>query len=249
MQGGCFLVAPRGRRMRAPLPAVDTNLSGFGGEETLAVSSWAQIPLDVVRGLPNSWPTSGFGIRPKLRPITGPLLTFVKPDEISEIYLLKKFKKYTSAHAFSKYTPAIRQHYYLTSDRSSLHFHWMAYEAPKIHRRRRAVKNSETTTHAVKEHLSPTLSSWEASTLSSWEDLYRLMEWPPSPLKLHVFSSMTRQWEERSSFDREGDTVASVEDALDRIRYKGLSSSLYIIGATLHTRKEHYTYTVTVLLQ
>ncbi|CAN6239941.1 unnamed protein product [Urochloa humidicola] len=40
---------------------------------------------------------------------------------------------------------------------------------------------------------------------------YRLMEWPPSPWQLNVFSSRTGQWEARS-FVREGDPVGSVEE-------------------------------------
>ncbi|CAN6268336.1 unnamed protein product [Urochloa humidicola] len=40
---------------------------------------------------------------------------------------------------------------------------------------------------------------------------YRLMEWPPSPWQLNVFSSRTGQWEARS-FVREGEPVGSVEE-------------------------------------
>ncbi|KAL6649702.1 hypothetical protein ACP70R_013926 [Stipagrostis hirtigluma subsp. patula] len=49
-------------------------------------------------------------------------------------------------------------------------------------------------------------------------DTYGLMEWPPSPCTLHVFSSSTRQWEERS-FVRDGEAVGTVKDVrLDSVR-------------------------------
>ncbi|CAN6307062.1 unnamed protein product [Urochloa humidicola] len=44
------------------------------------------------------------------------------------------------------------------------------------------------------------------------DDPYGLMEWPPSPCTLHVFSSSTRRWEERQ-FVREGDPVGTAEGA------------------------------------
>nr|CAB3487457.1 unnamed protein product [Digitaria exilis] len=43
------------------------------------------------------------------------------------------------------------------------------------------------------------------------DDPYRLMEWPPSPWQLDVFSSRTGQWEAKS-FIREGEPVGTVED-------------------------------------
>ncbi|CAL5031329.1 unnamed protein product [Urochloa decumbens] len=43
------------------------------------------------------------------------------------------------------------------------------------------------------------------------DDPYRLMEWPPSPWQLNVFSSRTGQWEARH-FIREGEPVGTVED-------------------------------------
>nr|CAB3487456.1 unnamed protein product [Digitaria exilis] len=43
------------------------------------------------------------------------------------------------------------------------------------------------------------------------DDPYRLMEWPPSPCQLNVFSSRTGQWEAKS-FIRDGDPVGTVED-------------------------------------
>ncbi|KAK8449056.1 hypothetical protein SEVIR_7G154000v4 [Setaria viridis] len=43
------------------------------------------------------------------------------------------------------------------------------------------------------------------------DDPCRLMEWPPSPFRLDVFSSRTGQWEDRS-FVREGESVGTVED-------------------------------------
>ncbi|KAF0903975.1 hypothetical protein E2562_030107 [Oryza meyeriana var. granulata] len=42
---------------------------------------------------------------------------------------------------------------------------------------------------------------------------YRLMEWPPSPCTLLVFSSRTGQWQERQ-FAREGEAMGTVADAL-----------------------------------
>ncbi|CAO2042779.1 unnamed protein product [Urochloa humidicola] len=49
------------------------------------------------------------------------------------------------------------------------------------------------------------------------DDPYRLMEWPPSPWQLNVFSSRTGQWEARH-FIREGEPVGTVEDMrLDRL--------------------------------
>ncbi|CAL5068584.1 unnamed protein product [Urochloa decumbens] len=54
------------------------------------------------------------------------------------------------------------------------------------------------------------------------DDPHRLMEWPPSPLQLNVFSSRTEQWEARS-FIREGEPVGTVEemrlDPLERLVY------------------------------
>ena len=42
------------------------------------------------------------------------------------------------------------------------------------------------------------------------------LEWPPSPCILHVFSSRTKVWEERS-FVREGEAAGNVADRrLDR---------------------------------
>jgi hypothetical protein len=43
------------------------------------------------------------------------------------------------------------------------------------------------------------------------DDPCRLMEWPPSPWSLKVFSSRTGQWEDRS-FVREGQPAGTVED-------------------------------------
>ncbi|TVU47502.1 hypothetical protein EJB05_07105, partial [Eragrostis curvula] len=43
------------------------------------------------------------------------------------------------------------------------------------------------------------------------EDTYGSMEWPPSPCILHVFSSSTRRWEERT-FVRQGEAMGTVED-------------------------------------
>jgi hypothetical protein len=43
------------------------------------------------------------------------------------------------------------------------------------------------------------------------DDPHRLMEWPPSPWQLDVFSSRTGQWEVRS-FIREGKPAGTVED-------------------------------------
>ncbi|KAL6644837.1 hypothetical protein ACP70R_016445 [Stipagrostis hirtigluma subsp. patula] len=43
-------------------------------------------------------------------------------------------------------------------------------------------------------------------------DTYGSMEWPPSPCTLHVFSSRTRCWEERT-FVREGNAMGTVKDA------------------------------------
>ncbi|KAF0924716.1 hypothetical protein E2562_014521 [Oryza meyeriana var. granulata] len=45
------------------------------------------------------------------------------------------------------------------------------------------------------------------------DDPYSLMEWPPLPYRLEVFSSRTGQWEERA-FVREGEKVTTVEDML-----------------------------------
>ncbi|CAN6228632.1 unnamed protein product [Urochloa humidicola] len=54
------------------------------------------------------------------------------------------------------------------------------------------------------------------------DDPYRLMEWPPSPWQLNVFSSRSGQWEARS-FVREGEPVGTVEemrlDPLERLVY------------------------------
>ncbi|KAF0924713.1 hypothetical protein E2562_014518 [Oryza meyeriana var. granulata] len=43
------------------------------------------------------------------------------------------------------------------------------------------------------------------------EELHWLMEWPPSPYKIDVFSSRTGRWEERP-FVREGETVTTMND-------------------------------------
>ncbi|GJN31087.1 hypothetical protein PR202_gb19443 [Eleusine coracana subsp. coracana] len=43
------------------------------------------------------------------------------------------------------------------------------------------------------------------------EDTHGSMEWPPSPCVLHVFSSRTRRWEERT-FVREGVAMGTVKD-------------------------------------
>nr|CAB3501206.1 unnamed protein product [Digitaria exilis] len=54
-------------------------------------------------------------------------------------------------------------------------------------------------------------------------DPYRSMEWPFSPCTPHVFSSSTRQWEERP-FVREGKGAGTVEDARldsERPRFSG----------------------------
>jgi hypothetical protein len=77
-----------------PSPRLTRICRDLRGKETLAVSRWAQILLELVRGLPNSRPTSGLGIRAKLRPITGPSLTFIKPDEtFRNIFVRKKIFK------------------------------------------------------------------------------------------------------------------------------------------------------------
>ncbi|XP_072151030.1 uncharacterized protein [Setaria viridis] len=43
------------------------------------------------------------------------------------------------------------------------------------------------------------------------DDPYRLMEWPPTPWQVSVFSSRTGQWEDRS-FVREGEPAGTVKD-------------------------------------
>ncbi|EAZ01111.1 hypothetical protein OsI_23141 [Oryza sativa Indica Group] len=45
------------------------------------------------------------------------------------------------------------------------------------------------------------------------DDQYKLMEWPPSPYLLEVFSSRSGRWEERA-FVREGEKVTTVEDMM-----------------------------------
>uniref|UniRef100_A0A0D3GIQ2 F-box domain-containing protein n=1 Tax=Oryza barthii TaxID=65489 RepID=A0A0D3GIQ2_9ORYZ len=45
-------------------------------------------------------------------------------------------------------------------------------------------------------------------------DLYRLMEWPPSPYKVYVFSSRSGRWEERA-FVREGGETAATTTTVD----------------------------------
>ncbi|TVU47507.1 hypothetical protein EJB05_07110, partial [Eragrostis curvula] len=50
------------------------------------------------------------------------------------------------------------------------------------------------------------------------QDPYRLMEWPPSPCTLHVFSSCAGRWEEKL-FVQQGDAVGTAEDVrLDSLR-------------------------------
>ncbi|KAL6649703.1 hypothetical protein ACP70R_013927 [Stipagrostis hirtigluma subsp. patula] len=61
-------------------------------------------------------------------------------------------------------------------------------------------------------------------------DTYGSMEWPPSPCTLHVFSSSTRQWEERS-FIRDGEAVGTVEDVrLDSVQARPWDSPRWRYG-------------------
>uniref|UniRef100_A0A0E0ABX9 F-box domain-containing protein n=1 Tax=Oryza glumipatula TaxID=40148 RepID=A0A0E0ABX9_9ORYZ len=46
-------------------------------------------------------------------------------------------------------------------------------------------------------------------------DLYRLMEWPPSPYKVYVFSSRSGRWEERAIVREGGETAATTTTTVD----------------------------------
>ena len=63
------------------------------------------------------------------------------------------------------------------------------------------------------------------------DDPWQLMEWPPSPCRLNVFSSRTGRWEERT-FVREGEPAGIVADLrLDRSEPAGTvywKGSLYV---------------------
>jgi hypothetical protein len=53
-----------------------------------------------------------------------------------------------------------------------------------------------------------------SSFMGGDDDLYRLMEWPPSPYKVDVFSSRSARWEERA-FVREGGETAATTTMVD----------------------------------
>ncbi|CAN6292793.1 unnamed protein product [Urochloa humidicola] len=67
-------------------------------------------------------------------------------------------------------------------------------------------------------------------------------EWPPSPLVLSVFSSMTRRWEERS-FVREGEAAGTVADMDDPYLPR---HSVCCRGALYVQRENHFVFRISL---
>ncbi|XBI23886.1 hypothetical protein VPH35_049051 [Triticum aestivum] len=81
--------------------------------------------------------------------------------------------------------------------------------------------------HVVSIHYLPTYFR-----PAQFDPLEEASEWPPSPYILHVFSSKTRHWEERS-FVREGNaggTVAEARADLGRVSSVYWRGSLYVLS-------------------
>ncbi|KAF0924710.1 hypothetical protein E2562_014515 [Oryza meyeriana var. granulata] len=69
--------------------------------------------------------------------------------------------------------------------------------------------------------------------LASQDELHWLMEWPPSPYKINVFSSRTGRWEERP-FVREGETVTTIND-MKPWNHEIVSNVPTLVGADFYT--------------
>ena len=82
--------------------------------------------------------------------------------------------------------------------------HYEVFSIPRVRRRHELGPGEEA------EELPPL---WEGAefTYQKLDPAVEELEWPPSPCVLHVFSSRTGRWQERS-FVREGAAVGTVAD-------------------------------------
>nr|BAD03818.1 hypothetical protein [Oryza sativa Japonica Group] len=78
--------------------------------------------------------------------------------------------------------------------------------------------------------------------VKTMDPVLKKSEWPPSPLVLHVFSSATGRWEERS-FSREGDAAGTVASA-QRLCRPEQCGTVYWRGALYGIMSDGTTYQV-----